>query len=49
MERIAVVGGGAAGMMAAVSAAETVTKSIFLKKMKSLGRRFLLPERDGVI
>lgn len=49
MEKIAVIGGGAAGMMAAISAAETVMKSIFLRKMRNLERKYLSREKEDAI
>lgn len=46
MKKIIVTGGGAAGMMAAVSVLQMGAGSYFLKKMKNLERSCLLPERE---
>ena len=47
MRKVLVIGGGAAGMMAAVTAAKNGGQVLFSRKMKSLGRRFLSQEKDG--
>ena len=40
--KVIVIGGGPAGMMAAISAKEKGHKVILLEKMKSLGRKLLI-------
>lgn len=40
--KIIVIGGGPAGMMAAISAAEDKNKVILIEKNKSLGRKLLI-------
>ena len=42
MERVIVVGGGPAGMMAAITAAEKGNEVIIIEKMSSLGRKLLI-------
>lgn len=42
MKTVAVVGGGPAGMMAAVKAAENHAKVILLEKMDRLGRKLMI-------
>ena len=42
MERVIVVGGGPAGMMAAITAAENGNEVIIIEKMSSLGRKLLI-------
>ena len=46
---VLVIGGGAAGMMAACSAAEAGARVMLLEKMRRQGRRFISPERADVI
>lgn len=45
MSKVIVIGGGAAGAMAAVTAAKEAVKQSFLKKMRKLERRFLSREK----
>ena len=40
--KVVVVGGGPAGMMAAITAAENGNKVILLEKMNSLGKKLLI-------
>ena len=40
--KVAVIGGGPAGMMAAISAAEDGNDVILIEKMTSLGRKLLI-------
>ena len=47
MARILVVGGGAAGMMASAVAAEQGHKVVLFEQNESLGKKYILPERDG--
>lgn len=42
MEKVIVIGGGPAGMMAAITSAENGKKVILLEKMQSLGRKLLI-------
>ena len=42
MPRVLVIGGGPAGMMAAITAAESGDKVILIEKMESLGRKLLI-------
>lgn len=49
MNKIIVIGGGPAGMFAAIAAAETAVRLFCLKRMKNLGKNFSLPERDDAI
>ena len=60
MKQIAVIGGGAAGMMAALTAAQPgwrqrffwakkIIRYIFLRKMKSLEKRYISQERDAAM
>mgnify|MGYP001210488599 CR=1 FL=1 len=51
MNKVIIVGGGAAGMMAAISASKagTIIRLHLLKRMKSLERSFLLQEKADVI
>ena len=44
MKQIAVIGGGAAGMMAALAAALR-----FMRKMRSWGKKFISPARDAAM
>ena len=44
MEKIAVIGGGAAGMMAAISAAETGHEVHLFEKNEKLGKKILKKE-----
>ncbi len=48
MSKVVIIGGGAAGMIAAYSAALTSNKVILLERMKS-GKRFILQERADAI
>lgn len=48
MGKILVIGGGAAGMMAAVFAARNGQKVCLFEKNEKLGKNFLLPEKEGV-
>lgn len=45
MSKVIVIGGGAAGMMAALKAAENGHDVTLLEKMKSLAKSFLSQER----
>ena len=49
MNKIIVIGGGPAGMFAAIAAAETGSQVILLEKNENLGKNFSLPERDDAI
>ena len=40
--KVVIIGGGAAGMMAAISASQKGNKVILLEKMQSLGRKLLI-------
>ena len=40
--KVIVIGGGPAGMMAAITAAESGDKVILIEKMESLGRKLLI-------
>ena len=47
MSKVIIIGGGAAGMFAAVHAKGM--KYIFLKRMRSLVKSYILPEREDAI
>lgn len=49
MSRVVVIGGGPAGMFAAIAAAENGHHVTLLEKMRNWERSFLSQERDGVI
>lgn len=49
MSKVIVIGGGPAGAMAAIAAAENGHRVTLLEKMKSLARNCILPERDVVM
>lgn len=49
MNKVIIVGGGAAGMMAAISASKAGKKVCILEKMRSLARSFSLQEKADVI
>lgn len=49
MSRVLVVGGGAAGMMAALAAAGKGHRVTLFEKMKSWVRKFILQARDGAM
>lgn len=49
MSQVIVVGGGAAGMMAAYSAAVTGHQVTLIEKMRSWGKRSILPEKADVM
>lgn len=49
MSRVVVIGGGPAGMSAAIAAAENGHHVTLLEKMRNWERSFLSQERDGVI
>lgn len=49
MTKIAIIGGGAAGMYASVFLAERDTKYMYLKRMKNLEKNYLLRERVGAM
>lgn len=47
--KILVVGGGAAGMMAAIYAAEAENEVVLFEKMKRQGKSFILQGREDAI
>lgn len=49
MNKVIIVGGGAAGMMAAISASKAGKKVCILEKNESLARSFSLQEKADVI
>ena len=49
MRKIIVIGGGAAGMMAAYAAALCGHQVLCLKKMRRQERKYILPEREGAM
>ena len=48
-QTILVIGGGAAGMMAAIHAARADAQVTILEHMDRIGKRFFLPEMENVI
>lgn len=49
MSRVAVIGGGAAGMLAAIAAAEHGHQVQLFEKNEKLGKKYILQERDGAM
>ena len=49
MRRIIVIGGGAAGMAAAIACGEAGAPALLLEKMKSWAKSFILPEKAAVM
>ncbi len=49
MKTVIIVGGGAAGMLAGIAAAGMAAPSIFLRKMKSWGKRSLSRAKGAVM
>ncbi len=49
MSKVIVIGGGPAGMFAAIAAAENGHQVLCLKRMKNLGKSFSSPEKGGAI
>lgn len=49
MNKIIVIGGGPAGMFAAIAQRKPAVRLFCLKRMKNLGKNFSLPERDDAI
>lgn len=49
MSEVIVVGGGAAGMMAAIAAADCGHQVTIIEKNEKLGKNYLLQEKAGVI
>lgn len=49
MNKVIIVGGGAAGMMAAISASKEGKRPAFLKRTKNLARSFLLRGKADAI
>lgn len=49
MKKCIIIGGGAAGMFAAITAASEGIQVSLWEKMKNWEKNYLLPERDGVI
>ena len=49
MKRVVVIGGGAAGLMAAVIAGREGAKVTLLEKMNYVGKRWALPAKDAAI
>ena len=49
MGKVAIIGGGAAGMMAAISAAECGHETHILKKMKNWEKNYILQVREDAI
>lgn len=49
MEKIAVIGGGAAGMMASILQQDGEWKSMYMRKMKRQARNYILREKAGAI
>lgn len=49
MNKVIVVGGGAAGMMAAISAADSGAEVILIEKNEKLGKKFILQVKEDVI
>ena len=49
MEKIAVIGGGAAGMMASIFAARRGMEAMYMRKMKRQARNYILREKAGAI
>ena len=49
MEKVLIVGGGAAGMMASVFAAERGYEVHVFEKMKNLEKKSILQERDAAM
>ena len=49
MNKVIIVGGGAAGMMAAISASKEGKKACILEKNEKLGKKLLLQEKADVI
>lgn len=49
MNEVAVIGGGAAGMMAAVTAAGAGARVTLLERNEKLGKRFISPARAAAI
>lgn len=49
MSRVAVIGGGAAGMMAAIAAAEHGHQVQLFEKNEKLGKKYILRERAGAM
>ena len=47
--KVVVIGGGPAGMMAAISAAKNGNEVILLEKNKSLGRKLLITGKEDAI
>ena len=49
MSKVLVVGGGSAGMFAAIFAAYNGNEVHIFEKNEKLGKNYLLPEKEGVI
>ncbi len=49
MDKVIVVGGGAAGIMAAISAAESGDSVFLSNRTKNLEKKFISPAREDVI
>lgn len=49
MKQIAVIGGGAAGMMAALTAAKQGCRVTIYEKNEKLGKKFISPARDAAM
>ena len=49
MAEIIIIGAGAAGMMAAITAAECGHTVYVFEKMRNPGRKSISPEKEGVI
>ena len=49
MDRVIVVGGGAAGMMAAIAAADSGCKVCLIEKNEKLGKKLFITGKDAVM
>lgn len=49
MANVLVIGGGAAGLLAGIAAAQSGAKTIILEKMRRPGKKYLLPARGAAI
>lgn len=47
MSRVLIVGGGAAGILASIFAARRGQEVMYMRKMRSWERSFILQEKDG--
>lgn len=49
MANVLVIGGGAAGLLAGIAAAQSGAQTVILEKMRCPGKKYLLPARGAAI